>query len=540
MTEMTSNSDAHHQEDDKIMSERRGFNSNEPSNFVWYSNAVQHNDQDKFTNNILDEDDEIYSESMKDIETEILGVSTEENHDFNENEIDTESNTIIKDDRKDNNRHKGKDVLVDINSPKNGLKISLTPEKRLKMTKKLGRWFVNHNLEDFKKIGKDKPLLFIDPLIKLRDYCKSISKNDITSNLGKYLMKEKYHKIFDHLYTELEIVIIKLQFSIEWIEKRIEFVHEKALKNEIISIRMQLISTIIFYKKLHSLLRKLNEPKQKKYTTERILSRIENQIIDEDSLNDNDKQNKLGVVCMRLRLLIGMYSFIKSASSSELESEPIHYVIPTPGKESERKGNSFVKQGLYDFKDKTRPWLLVNYIKDLRQYYDEAQSNNIVRNMRDIIIKFEQFVQEPKKKFLMKEFSSSLSQYKEEYKDAFKLQYAIEWIEKRLDFISDEEIKNDLIEIKKGIAETKQFYEKSGRVVYSLHSLVKKMLRTEPTQDIAYKIVNLIFELRELSFVGESFEEFNKVSVKIQDLSRKLRNTWVRVFIKSVYDYALF
>jgi len=66
------------------------------------------------------------------------------------------------------------------------------------------------------------------------------------------------------------------------------------------------------------------------------------------------------------------------------------------------------------------------------------------------------------------------------------------------------------------------------------------MLRTKPTQDIAYKIVNLMFELKELSFVEESFEKSNKVSVKIQDLLRKLKNTWVRVFIKYVYDYALF
>jgi len=394
----------------------------------------------------------------------------------------------------------------------------LNENSRIEQVKHEGKAFVADKLEDFKMKSMDTKVL-IPHLIRFNSYLESVIDKHLIMKLRNRIENVKeYNQEDDVLANDFEESIVKLTYALEWIEKRIEFLPEGLLKQEFTSNRKDLYKTIGFYKKLIKL---LNELKESDENNKEILDKINREITQE--LSDKDfVKNGIENTFIRIKKLINLYKFMESFSNSndnELkreDKEEFLFKIPTQTREERREGKAFVNKWLSEFNANSK-----SFIEDLEQilmYFQSSKSKYLNGKVQEILNKFDDVIKDPKSKQLIMEFDNSIHDYTSHYPDSFKLEYAIEWIEKRLEKIFDKNIKYKLMVIQQGFTEIKEYNKNVAEVIYPLQGLVDKLVRTDFTQKLANAIVKLIIKLREINFEEEEDDSVSYVTIKLTDL----------------------
>jgi len=232
------------------------------------------------------------------------------------------------------------------------------------------------------------------------------------------------------------------------------------------------------------------------------------------------------------------YASYKMNENLEGKRKIIDYKVPSINKEVKREGKAFVSKGLLEFEQlssspKNRQELaphfevLMNFISDI--------GKKIRSKVDEILDKFDKITINPSSKNTYKDFFDSLVSYKDCYELIHKIDYAIEWIGKRIDFISNEEDKEELFSIQKGLIESKSFHESAQRLVYQLIEVTKVLIENGMTPEVANQLVLLIIQLKELSFEDDkkrvTLSIWDKVSTFYQRISQSMVSLFNQIYL---------
>ena len=87
--------------------------------------------------------------------------------------------------------------------------------------------------------------------------------------------------------------------------------------------------------------------------------------------------------------------------------------------------------------------------------------------IREILNRFDDLIIDPKPNKLVNEFYQRII--------LKSLEFYMKWIDKRLELISDEKVKNELIIIKEYMGQIKTYIEKAAKIIYPLQELSRKL-----------------------------------------------------------------
>ena len=162
-------------------------------------------------------------------------------------------------------------------------------------------------------------------------------------------------------------------------------------------------------------------------------------------------------------------------------------------------------------------------LKNLNNYFNFSQAKNLKGRIREILNILDKFLEYPRSKHMINELKKGLYSYTRDYIEILKLEYAMEWIDKRLPLISDENVKNQLMSIKQDFSHVMLFHKKAADIIYPLQEYASILSHSVLTDDLANEIVKLIIKLKELNFQKEG-SAIPTVRSKIFELINGLKN----------------
>jgi len=144
--------------------------------------------------------------------------------------------------------------------------------------------------------------------------------------------------------------------------------------------------------------------------------------------------------------------------------------------------------------------------------------------------KFDDLILDPKSNDKIKEFAKALHSYAKGYIETYRLKYCIDWIEKRLQRVSNENVKKTLILLKQHFIELRSFYKRAANVIFPLYDLAIKLSQNDITEDLAIEIVTLIIKLKELNLEEDDKNVLQNLNLKFSDLINGSKNKRVSIF----------
>jgi len=282
-----------------------------------------------------------------------------------------------------------------------------------------------------------------------------------------------------------------LEYAQEWIHKRIDFLPYVFLKQEFTSIQTALSGTIEFYQSIFKLLTELKGSND----VQGLLKAIQLKISEfPDKMRNYVKTDSEIYVSERIQKIIDTYKLLKIA-------------VPFPSKEHEY-GIYFCNKGIYEFSDDSEHFS--TYITHLQEYFSLSNIHDLYYKMDKILSRFDNLLKnlDPSKR--VNELVEELHSYAKEYTNSYRLEFCIQWIEKRLDQVSNENIKAKLISLKKHFMELKSLHGKVAEVIYRLYQLAIKLFQKDLTEDVANEIVTLIYKLKEFTNIKDIIQNVNK------------------------------
>jgi len=399
--------------------------------------------------------------------------------------------------------------------------------------------FVTKDLEEFKSIG-DQTNLLISHLSSFKYFIANIKRLNFITNLEHYGKNGYYGAKFTNDY---DITVFDLIHVMEWIDYRIEYVSIPFIKQELLYIKQDLRISVDFIESLGKSIFNANRHDSGEFFSCDLKQNILRETTARTWSEEVRARYRIQIVSYRIYHLLNFLKFMDYASykiNENLEAKGkekiIDYKLPAINKEVKRQGKAFVSKGLQEFKELSSSENLrelAPHFEVLKNYVYDINTKTIKQKVKDILNNFDKITKNRSSRILYTQFNMALESYKDCYESVYKLDYAIEWIGKRIDYISNEKVKEELTSIQQGLIESKRFHDSAQNIVSQLIQVTKVLEQNGMTPEVARDLVTLIIQLKELSLENDSRQGTLSIWSKVLGFYRNFYNN-IREFNVSI------